>query len=76
MATCKQCGGEIDNRFLTDACMACIERAMDTLTADDIEAAMLDIVARSESITLVKPDGSRERIAPHDFWRKPDDTEH
>lgn len=44
MRTCKQCGGEITNKFCNEYCVGCIERAMDALTPDDIGAALRDIV--------------------------------
>jgi hypothetical protein len=73
MATCAHCSGEITNTLLTDCCMPCLERAMDNLTSADIEATMHDLAKHGEAISIIKPDGSRERVDPVDF-RNTDET--
>jgi hypothetical protein len=44
LGNCKQCGDPITNKFLIDHCLACLEKAVDKLTTDDIALAMADLV--------------------------------
>ena len=74
MRICKQCGGEITNKFCENFCVRCIERAMDTLTADDIMSAMTDLAARGKAIAIVNADGSRSRVDPSDFYKSSKDN--
>jgi hypothetical protein len=68
MGTCAHCGGKIENKFLTDTCLPCIEKAMDALTPQDIATVMNDLARYGESITRTNADGKVERIDPDDFY--------
>lgn len=68
MPICANCGGEIANKFLTTACFACIEKAMDALTTVDIAEAMNDLAQRGVSITRTSASGEVVRVDPDDFY--------
>lgn len=49
MPTCQGCDEPITNKFLTTHCFACLDKAMDAVTPDDIAAVMTDLVARIDA---------------------------